>query len=98
MKLNLLPTHVSKEKQNKAAIVLSVLLAGLGIAAAVYMVIVPAARLKKVDEMVATENTSHQNLQQMSAQADTIIQEATMLLRNISLADSMLKHSAAYPA
>jgi hypothetical protein len=98
MKLNLLPTHVSKEKQNRVAIVLSVLLAGLGIAAAVYMVIVPAARLKQVDEMVATETASHQNLQQRSAQADTIIQRATILLRNISLADSMLKHSAAYPA
>ena len=37
MKLNLLPTYVSKEKQNRLAIVLMVLLAGVGIAAAVQL-------------------------------------------------------------
>lgn len=98
MKLNLLPTHVSKEKQNRVAIVSSVLLALAGIAAAVYMVIVPAQVRDKLDQQIAEEQGSYNNLVATSAQADKIIADSQMLIRNINLAEAMLNHSAKYPA
>ena len=97
MKLNLLPTHVSKEAQNKVAVVVSVLVALVGVAAAVYMVIVPAAREKELDGQILTERDTYNKLVAKSAQAQAVINEAQMVIRNINLAGKMLEHSDEYP-
>jgi hypothetical protein len=98
MKLNLLPTYVGKERQTKLAAVVAVLIAALGIAAAVWMVITPQQRLERVTEHVNAERATYNNLVQLSAKADEIISKAQVIIRNINLADAMRQHTYEYPA
>lgn len=97
MKLNLLPTHVGKEKQIKLAVVLSVLILAAGIAGAIFMVIVPKNRLADLKDQIDTERRTYDALVRKAASANDIIQKAQTLIRNINLANAMIKHSTEYP-
>jgi hypothetical protein len=99
MKLNLLPTTVSKGKQAKTAVIFSVLiaLAGVGIGGFLSVSSQKALDQAKADqaESVGPAQTAYQK----SADADTIIQseKSVDLIRNAMLADAMIKHNDVYP-
>jgi hypothetical protein len=97
MKLNLLPTYVSKEKQSKAAWVISILIVLVAVAASLIMITTSNKALAdakaeadaikpKADEAVAIAN-----------QADVIIAKAAPIITNTNLAQTMLKHNTVYP-
>src|SRR5687768_10272598 len=98
MKLNLLPTYVSKEKQTKVAIVLSVLVALAGIGAAVYMIIMPGGKINDLRTAIDGEKQVYGVLVNQANQADQIIQQSQMVIRNINLANAMQAHNGDYPA
>lgn len=97
MKLNLLPTYVSKGNQAKTATVVSVLLGLLGVLGAVGMIFLSKGELTKAREDAASKQQRAADAVATSKQADKVVSDAQMVIRNINLADAMLKHSDAYP-
>lgn len=97
MKLNLLPTYVSKGNQTKTATVVSVLLALLGILGAVAMIFISKDQLTKARDDAQSKMEQAAKAVAVSKQADQVVSDAQMILRNINLADAMLKHNDAYP-
>lgn len=97
MKLNLLPTHVGKERQGKVAVVGAVLIVLAAAALTAYMIMIPAGRLESLDSAIAEERRVYNILVTESAKADSTIADAKMLITNMMLADAMLKHSTVYP-
>lgn len=97
MKLNLLPTGVGKEKQVKIAVVFAVLVALVGVAAAIFMVIIPAQKIEKLDAAITDERAIYTQLVARAQKANEIISSAQVLIRDYNLADAMLKHSTVYP-
>lgn len=97
MKLNLLPTYVSKGNQAKTATVVSVLLALLGVLGAVGLIFISKGQLR--DARADAESKLEQAARAVatSKQADVVVNDAQMIIRNINLADAMLKHSDVYP-
>jgi hypothetical protein len=96
MKLNLLPTYVSKEGQQKTFIALAVLLLLLSIGAAAFMVISARTRL---DESIAKSKEPENNYKSAlaySAKADEVILKATDADRHIKLANQMNAHNTVY--
>lgn len=98
MKLNLLPTSVSKASAAKTAAVFSVLLALLGIAGAVGMIFY--SKQQRDDAYAAAQALTGQYTQvdSLSKSADTIIASAQQLVVNTGLAEAMSKHNDVYPA
>ena len=97
MKLNLLPTSVSKGKQAQTAIVLSVLVAVLSIAAAIGMIFTSRAELQQATKAAAEAKPRADLATATSKYADEVIAQARVILVNINLADEMSKHSTVYP-
>ncbi len=97
MKLNLLPTYVSKGNQAKTATVVSVLLALLGILGAVGMIFISKDQLRAARENAESKQERAERAVQVSKRADQVVADAQMIIRNINLADIMLKHNDAYP-
>lgn len=97
MKLNLLPTGVGKEKQVKVAVVLAVLILLVGVAGAIFMVIIPAQKIERLDAQIVEERAIYSKLVERAQLANTIITSAQVLIRDYNLADAMLKHSTVYP-
>lgn len=99
MKLNLVPTHVAKERSGGAAIFFALILAVLGIIGAVIMVVTSGAALDKAktDEADALQRAAAAKAK--SDQADALMADAKThaVVRNVSLAESMQKHCSAYP-
>ncbi len=97
MKLNLLPTYVSKGNQAKTATVLSVLLALVGVLGAIGLIFISKKQLQ--DERANAEGKMERAVRAVavSKRADEVVADAQMIIRNINLADSMLKHSDVYP-
>lgn len=96
MKLNLLPTYVSKEGQQKTFIALAVLLLLLSIGAAAFMVISARTRL---DESIAKSKEPENNYKSAlayAAKADEVILKATDADRHIKLATQMDAHNRTY--
>lgn len=97
MKLNLLPTHVSRESSARAGIILGVLTALVGIVGAVgMMVLSKGSREAAYQKMVEKEPQAAQVVA-LAKQADTIIEKARPIILNINLAEEMNKHNAVYP-
>jgi len=100
MKLNLLPTTVSKGKQAKSGIVLSVLiaLAGAGIAIFVSTSSGQAVQAAKADydQSVGPAQAAYEK----SIEADAILNapSSVALIRDARLAEEMIKHNDVYPA
>ncbi|HJP82300.1 MAG TPA: hypothetical protein VJ835_02240 [Fimbriimonadaceae bacterium] len=97
MKLNLLPTYVSKGNQAKTATVVSVLLALLGVLGAVGMIFISKDQLQKAREDAESKMEQAARAVKVSQQADQVVNDAQMIIRNINLADAMIKHNDAYP-
>jgi len=97
MKLNLIPTYVSKEGQSKAFLVLGVLIlllsCGLAFAAKSMAEAKAAASLQAAQD--AQQGAA--DAVAMSLYADRVIAQATGIDKNIKLARAMNEHSATYP-
>jgi hypothetical protein len=97
MKLNLLPTYVSKGNQAKTATVVSVLLALLGVLGAVGLIFISKDQLKTARADAESKMENAARAVAISKQADVVVSDAQMIIRNINLADAMLKHNDVYP-
>jgi len=97
MKLNLLPTYVSKGSQAKTATVVAVLLAIIGIVGAVAMIFISKGQLTAAREDAQSKLDNAAQAVAISKQADDTMAKAQMIIRNTNLADAMLKHSDVYP-
>ncbi len=96
MKLNLLPTYVSKEKSAKTALVFSVLVAAVAILGAVWMRV---SSRQSLDDARAEASQHEQNAAlavRTSKEADAIIASARGIIVNMDLAQAMTKHNSAY--
>jgi len=99
MKLNLLPTTVSKGKQSKSAVIFSVLIALAGVGIGGFLSVSSQKALDQAKSDQAESVGPAQAAYQKSADADTIIQseKSVDLIRNAMLADAMIKHNDVYP-
>jgi len=99
MKLNLVPTHVAKEKASGGAIFVMLLLIAVGVVGAVFMVSYSGSQLSdaKSKEKDALDKASQ--VKTISDQADTLmgLPKTHAVVRNLNLYDAMQSHSAAYP-
>lgn len=97
MKLNLLPSSVSKGKQTQTAIVMSALIAVLGIIGAVGMI--SASRNARADAIREAElaRPRAELAFSTSKYADEVISQARVILININLAEAMKNHNTVYP-
>jgi Tfp pilus assembly protein PilN len=98
MKLNLLPTYVSKDKQVKSAVVLATGIGVLAIVASVLMIVSSQNELKtakaQAEELVPRAEEALRTAQR----ADAVAQSAAGIVRNINLSQAMITHNASYPA
>ncbi len=97
MKLNLLPTSISKEGQQKTAVIASILLAVVGIIGCVFMIITSKKRLDDARAKADEIRPQAEEAVRIAQEADTIIQSGTGIQRNSRLAAAMIEHSAVYP-
>lgn len=99
MKLNLVPTYVSKEGQSRNSVAIAVVLAVIGIAAAVVMIVFSGQTLAAAKSKEAEQRTRAEQADTQSKKADAMMasEHAKALATNVSLADAMEKHSTVYP-
>lgn len=97
MKLNLLPTTVSKERKARGAIVGAALLAIGGIIAGVFLTVSSQASLTAAKQTEADARPPADRAVATSQQADTIIAQAAPIIRNSELAKSVVAHNRKYP-
>jgi hypothetical protein len=97
MKLNLLPKTVNTAGRARAAWLGSLVLALLGAAGMVAMILLSRDRLAKLKVEEATVRASAVQAQQTAALADTVAQQAQGVIRNAALAKAMNDHNAKYP-
>ncbi|HVT13922.1 MAG TPA: hypothetical protein VHE55_16790 [Fimbriimonadaceae bacterium] len=97
MKLNLLPTHVSKEKAARGALFggILLLLVLLGLSGA--MIYKARGDLALAQDGIAEAEGRAKAAKDTADYADTVMQQSTVLLRNTALAKAMLAHNAVYP-
>jgi hypothetical protein len=96
MKVNLLPTYVSKEGQLRTMLVLSVLMLLGAVAASIFMIVSSRDALAKAKARAEEAQPVADRAVQIARQADTIIQSATGLDRNIKLSEAMAAHNPVY--
>lgn len=98
MKLNLLPTYVSKEGQVKRGLIVSILMFVASLAAMLGMITISqqnlAAKRRTADEL----RPQAEEVVTIANQADTLITAGSGIARNVNLANEMNKHNGAYPA
>ncbi|MBX7134329.1 MAG: hypothetical protein K1X67_16775 [Fimbriimonadaceae bacterium] len=104
MKLNLLPTHVSKSGQAKTATIVSLLMVVLSIAAAVFMLTSSKKALADAKQKAMDVKPQADQAVEIAKMADKLINgqppytvPAPLIARNTSLANAMLDHSKVYP-
>lgn len=97
MKLNLLPTYVSKEKGARAGIIMAVLMALVGIIGAVFIIWFTKNEKDKAHENIASKRAQVARIAGIAKSADTIISMAAPVILNINLADAMNAHNTVYP-
>lgn len=97
MKLNLLPTYVSKEGQSKVAWVVFGVFSLASIAAGAFAVIYSQQQLDKAKDRVATVQPAYQACVDTAKRADDIMASSIVIDRNLRLAQAMEAHSTVYP-
>lgn len=104
MKLNLLPTHVSKSGQAKSATIASIVMVVASIAAAVFLLTSSKSALAKAKEEAYAVKPDADLAVAIAKKADDLINgrppytvPAPLIARNTSLANAMLDHSKVYP-
>jgi Tfp pilus assembly protein PilN len=98
MKLNLLPTHVSKEKVTRTALLMSILLFVVCILGAIGLYTKANADLADSQKDIPELRGEAQRATDVAAKADQVMQQSVTLLRNTQLAQAMLEHNKVYPA
>jgi len=98
MKLNLLPSHVSKGKSVQGAIIAALVIFVASLVATGAMIAISNSKLTKATQLASDWETPAKNAVDTSAKADVIIAKATPLIINSNLAMEMQKHNAVYPA
>jgi hypothetical protein len=98
MKLNLLPTTVSKGQRVKvaAAVAAAIVFASLG--AAVFMSIHSANQYAQMQQQANEIKPTADLAVQVAQHADTIMGQAQGIIRNTNLATAMIAHNQKYPA
>ncbi len=96
MKLNLLPTYVSKERSAKAAWVFSFLIAAVSIVASVFMFQKSSSDLETAKNEALDVKPRAEEAVRISKEADTIMAQARGIIVNIDLANAMMQHNAKY--
>jgi len=97
MKLNLLPTHVSKEKAVRGALIGSILIFALLFGASVLLFLKGKSDYADSLNGIAEAEGKAQRARETADYADTVMQQSKTLLRNTDLAQKMLAHNDAYP-
>lgn len=97
MKLNLVPTHVSKERQGKSAVVVFAALVIVGFVLAVLMT---TSSKRELDQARADNDAAKPPAAaavDMSNYADTLIASAAQTIKDANLAQAMIAHNDTYP-
>jgi len=97
MKLNLLPTYVSKASAAKTATIFSVLIGLLGVVGAVGLIMVSKQDRDKAYDDANALTSTYTRVDGESKKADAIIAQAAQLMINQGLAQAMIEHSTVYP-
>jgi len=97
MKLNLLPTYVSKEKAAKSAWVIAVILFLVCLGGSIYLVQKGNHDFASSVVGVDTAEGNAKEAKDTADAADNVIAQSTTLLRNTLLAKAMLAHNKDYP-
>lgn len=97
MKLNLLPTYVSKEKQGRFAVLGSVILAVAGLAAMLFLIRTSREAVQREQDRINAAKPDADRAVAISKQADDVMNQARGLILNMNLADAMNNHSKVYP-
>ncbi len=97
MKLNLLPTYVSKEKQGRFAVIGSALLAIVGVLAMLFMIRSSRDAVQVQQDRIVAAKPDADRAFAISGQADEVMNQARGLILNMNLAEAMNSHSKVYP-
>lgn len=96
MKLNLIPTYVSKEGQAKVFIALAVLMVLLSCVIAAAMIMLSQQKFAKAKEDAESRQQAAALAYETSVHADRVIATATGIDKNLKLASAMNVHNSAY--
>lgn len=97
MKLNLLPTSVSREKTVRRAVVIAVLLSLASILLSVGMIVTSKKDLDSAKAAALEVKPQAEQVATLAASADTIITQAEPYLRNVGLVKAIDQHVDVYP-
>jgi hypothetical protein len=99
MKLNLLPTYVSKGKATKTAAVISVLLVFASVACSVMMSVAVNQRLQVDKQVMEDMRLKADNTVKTYDHAKELVDDpkVAQLIRNTGLANAMISHNDVYP-
>lgn len=97
MKLNLLPTSVSREKTVRRAVVIAVLLSLVSILLSVGMIVTSKKDLDEAKAAALEIKPQAEQVATLAATADTIITQAEPYLRNVGLVAAIDQHVDVYP-
>lgn len=104
MKLNLLPTHVSKSGQAKTATIMSLLMVVVSIAAAVFMLTSSKKAVADAKQKALDVKPQADQAVAIAKMADKLINgqdpytvPAPLIARNTALATAMIDHNKVYP-
>lgn len=97
MRLNLLPTTVKKTTETRAAWFVMVLIAGLGIAGAVFLVINSSNSLKYAQDASHAQDDAYTQTADFQAKTAENVAKMAGLVRNINLYKDMDSHIDRYP-
>ena len=98
MKLNLLPTHVSKEGQTKIAWMVTGVMSLAAIAAGIFAVGYSSSELANAKQRDADAKPAYEAAVKTSKAADDIMAGSVIIDRNVKLAQAMNDHNSKYPA
>ncbi|MBS1706692.1 MAG: hypothetical protein JST40_12530 [Armatimonadetes bacterium] len=96
MKLNLLPTYVSKGAQSRTAAIFSILFFLLSIVGAVLMMTTSSARLAAAKSQVEELTPQHNQVLTLAKSAETEAAKGAPVQRNIDLTNAMLAQNTKY--
>jgi hypothetical protein len=98
MKLNLLPTYVSKEKATRSALLLGILIFVVCVVASVFLSTKAYGDLSASQQDIGRLRGDAEKAKKTAEYADTVMERAKPLLRNAGLAKAMIDHNQVYPA
>ncbi|HZH99149.1 MAG TPA: hypothetical protein VEX38_09280 [Fimbriimonadaceae bacterium] len=98
MKLNLLPTTVSRGAQVRNGLIVALLLVIAGLAGAAFLISSSQAAIQKQQDRITQAAPVASQAVKTSKEADETIKQAALVLMNINLANAMNAHNGKFPA